>query len=143
MGTPNKINVTHRNRLGSRQGRDHQPDQNSSSCFQVSQYQEKPRNTIFDPFFFSGKGWTLAKNHIGFTIGRHSYNVRDIEGAYNAYQSLLTHAENTVHVQCSQILFQKVDTSMLARSVLLTTLSEGIYRAILARAMLSDTLSEG
>ncbi|KAL5271153.1 hypothetical protein ACHWQZ_G001702 [Mnemiopsis leidyi] len=56
---------------------------------------------------FKGKGWSLAENHIGFTIGRLSYNTRDIDGAYDAYQSLLTHDEKSVHVMHSQILFQK------------------------------------
>ena len=55
-----------------------------------------------------GKGWSLAENHIGFTIGRLSYNIRDIDGAYDAYQSLLTYDEKSVHVMHSQILFQKV-----------------------------------
>ena len=58
--------------------------------------------------FSSGKGWGLAENHIGFTIGRHSYNIRDIEGAYEAYKSLLTNDDTNVHVMHSQILFQKV-----------------------------------
>ncbi|XP_063689169.1 trafficking protein particle complex subunit 8-like [Bolinopsis microptera] len=56
---------------------------------------------------FKGKGWSLAENHIGFTIGKLSYYVRDIDGAYDAYQSLLTYNNDCVHVMHSQILFQK------------------------------------
>ncbi|XP_033625745.1 trafficking protein particle complex subunit 8-like [Asterias rubens] len=40
---------------------------------------------------YKGKGWTLAEDHINFTIGRQSFNLKRLENATTAYKHLLTY----------------------------------------------------
>lgn len=38
---------------------------------------------------YKGKGWSLAEDHINFTIGRQSYTLRQLDNAVSAFRHIL------------------------------------------------------
>lgn len=38
---------------------------------------------------YKGKGWSLAEDHINFTIGRQSFTLRQLENAVSAFRHIL------------------------------------------------------
>ncbi|XP_038077879.1 trafficking protein particle complex subunit 8-like [Patiria miniata] len=40
---------------------------------------------------YKGKGWTLAEDHINFTVGRQSFNLKQLENSTAAFKHLLTY----------------------------------------------------
>lgn len=52
---------------------------------------------------YKGKGWALAEDHINFTIGRQSFNLKQLENATAAFKHLLT--ENSKQTATQQGAF--------------------------------------
>nr|CAB3267230.1 trafficking protein particle complex subunit 8-like [Phallusia mammillata] len=48
---------------------------------------------------YKGCGWSLAEDHINFTIGRHSFNLKQLEDAADSFQSLLVESKQPVSQQ--------------------------------------------
>uniref|UniRef100_A0A4W5L065 Trafficking protein particle complex subunit 8 n=1 Tax=Hucho hucho TaxID=62062 RepID=A0A4W5L065_9TELE len=45
---------------------------------------------------YKGKGWSLAEDHINFTIGRQSFTLRQPENAVTAFRHILTNDKNPI-----------------------------------------------
>ncbi|XP_033124771.1 trafficking protein particle complex subunit 8-like isoform X2 [Anneissia japonica] len=53
---------------------------------------------------YKGKGWTLAEDHINFTIGRQSFNLKQLDNASAAFKHLLTSDSRQPAVQQAAFL---------------------------------------
>lgn len=53
---------------------------------------------------YKGKGWTLAEDHINFTIGRQSFTLRQPENAIAAFRHILIGDSKQSAVQQSAFL---------------------------------------
>ncbi|XP_045191789.2 trafficking protein particle complex subunit 8-like isoform X2 [Mercenaria mercenaria] len=53
---------------------------------------------------YKGKGWSLAEDHINFTIGRQSHNLKQLENATAAFKHLLTEDSKQTAMQQNAFL---------------------------------------
>ncbi|KAL4234283.1 Trafficking protein particle complex 8 [Mactra antiquata] len=53
---------------------------------------------------YKGKGWSLAEDHINFTIGRQSHNLKQLENATAAFKHLLTEDSKQTPMQQNAFL---------------------------------------
>ncbi|XP_076873114.1 trafficking protein particle complex subunit 8 isoform X2 [Brachyhypopomus gauderio] len=53
---------------------------------------------------YKGKGWTLAEDHINFTIGRQSFTLRQLDNAVAAFRHILTNDSKQTATQQSAFL---------------------------------------
>ena len=47
-------------------------------------------SNFLPPQVYKGKSWSLAEDHINFTLGRQSFNLKQLDNATAAFKHLLT-----------------------------------------------------
>lgn len=73
---------------------------------------------------YKGKGWTLAEDHINFTIGRQSFTLRQAENAIAAFRHILIGDSKQSAAQQSAFLREYLYVYKVRGSCLLHTRGE-------------------
>ncbi|XP_070575139.1 trafficking protein particle complex subunit 8-like [Ptychodera flava] len=77
---------------------------------------------------YKGKGWTLAEDHINFTIGRQSFNLKQLDNATAAFKHLLTNDSRQTPPQQAAFLREYL---FVFKQQLISAANEGLQVGIL------------